>query len=329
MKYKTFSSLDNDKLPVIGFGCWSIGGEWNNIEDKQSIKAIHAALDLGVNFFDTAPVYGKGHSETIVGRALKGKDRESFFIASKCGLVWDENMHVDVNLSRDSLIKEIDRSLNRLGVDYIDVWQCHWPDVNIDLKETIEAMEEIKQMGKIRHIGLSNYSTENLKLANSYGKVASFQGLYNMLEHNPSSYHNIPLTYKAKDDILPYCEAHGMMFLPYSPLFQGLLTGSFKASGNFDKHDKRSENPKLSGESLKQFLAIVEELKIFASSIEKPLSQIAVNWLVNQKAIGPVIAGLDNEVYAKDTVASLNWELTPNMQKEIDSILNKYNLDTI
>lgn len=329
MKYKKFSRLNNEKLPVIGFGCWSIGGEWNNIEDSESIRAIHTAIDLGANFFDTAPVYGKGHSETVLGKALKGKDRSEFFIASKCGLVWGEDLHVDVDLSRESLLKEIDRSLTRLGVDYLDVWQCHWPDKDTDLKETIEAMEEIKAMGKIRFIGLSNYSLEQLKYADSFGEVASFQGLYNLLEQNPESYHNIPLDYRAKDEILPYCREHGMMYLPYSPLFQGLLTGSFKAKGNFDENDKRSENPKLLGNTLKTYLEIVDELKVFARSIDKPLSQVAINWLVNQKEVGPIIAGLDHEKYARDTVASLDWELTSEMQTVMDGILGKYDLDAL
>ncbi|UII80337.1 aldo/keto reductase [Flagellimonas sp. CMM7] len=329
MKYKKYTRLNNEALPAIGFGCWSIGGEWNNIEDSKSIRAIHTALDLGVNFFDTAPVYGKGHSETVLGKALKGSDRSKLFIASKCGLVWGEDLHVDVNLTRESLLKEIDRSLTRLGVDYLDVWQCHWPDKDTDLKETIEAMEEIKEMGKIRYIGLSNYSLEQLKYADSCGEVASFQGLYNMFEHNPDTYHGIPLTYKTKDEILPYCRENGLMYLPYSPLFQGLLTGSFKAEGNFDENDKRSENPKLLGETLLSYLKIVDDLKVFAKEIDRPLSQITINWLVAQKEVGPIIAGLDHEKYAKDTVASLEWELTAEMQQQIAEILGKYDLDKL
>jgi len=329
MKFKKFKMLNNEVLPAIGFGCWSIGGEWSNINDSESIRAIHKALELGVNFFDTAPVYGKGHSETILGEALKNKDRSDFLIASKCGLVWDNDLKVDVNLSRKSLQKEIDRSLKRLGVDYLDVWQCHWPDKNTDLKETIEAMEEIKEIGKIRFIGLSNYSLEQLKYANTCGEIATFQGLYNMLEHNPKSYHNIPLDYRTKDEILPYCREKGIMYLPYSPLFQGLLTGTFKMKGNFDADDIRSENPKLLGDTLKKYLKIVEELKIFALSIEKPLSQVAINWLVNQKEIGPIIASLDREKYAKDTVEALKWELTQEMNIQIKNILNTNDLEGI
>ncbi|MEO0898476.1 MAG: aldo/keto reductase [Bacteroidota bacterium] len=327
MKYKEFKRLPGDKLPVIGFGCWSIGGEWNNIQDSESIAAIRTAIDLGITFFDTAPVYGKGHSELILGKAIKEVKRDKLFIASKCGLVWDENLHVDVNLSRRSLKDEIDRSLERLGVSYLDLWQCHWPDPDTSLQETMEALAEIRDEGKIRYIGLSNYSYSDLEVADSFGVVSSFQGLYNMLEHNPSSYHNIPLTYKTKDEILPYCEKHGMMYLPYSPLFQGLLAGNFKAKENFDEHDKRAENPKLLGDSLAYLLRVVDDLKDFARKIDKPLAQLAINWLVNQPSVGPVIAGLNKKEHALSTVGALSWELTEEMEAEIDSILNTYELE--
>jgi len=327
MKYKEFTRMPGEKLPVIGFGCWSIGGEWNNIEDSASIRAIHTAIDLGITFFDTAPVYGKGHSETVLGKAIKGQNRTELFIASKCGLIWDESGEVTVDLSRGSLLKEIDRTLTRLGTDYIDLWQCHWPDTDTHLEDTIAAMEEIANMGKIRYIGLSNYSLSDLTLADQHGSVASFQGLYNLLEHNPSSYHNIPLSYKAQEEILPYCEKNGQMYLPYSPLFQGLLTGSFQASGNFDEQDKRAENPKLLGDSLAYLLKIVEDLKTFAGDIQKPLAQVAINWLINQPAVGPVIAGLDKKEHAESTVGALEWELTPEMEEEITRILSAYELE--
>lgn len=327
MKYKSFPKFNNEPLPVIGFGCWSIGGEWNNIEDEASIRAIQTAIDLGINFFDTAPVYGLGHSETVLGKAIKGYDRSKLLIASKCGLVWDDNNKVEVVLTRKSLHAEIDRILTRLGIDYLDLWQCHWPDKDTDLRETMEALEEIKQMGKIRSIGLSNYSLQDLKQANTVGEVASFQGLYNMLEHNPSTYHNIPLDYKTKEEILPYCEANGMFYLPYSPLMQGVLTGFFKPSGNFDENDKRTENPRLQGASLKMYLQVVEALKVFAEKIEKPLAQIALNWLVNQPAIGPVIAGLDKKEYAESALEATQWTLTTEMEGEIKNILEQYPLD--
>lgn len=325
MKFKTVPAMPDMQFSVVGFGCWGISGSdvWNNTEDGASIKTVQKAVDLGVNFFDVAPIYGMGHAEEILGQALKGR-RESVLIASKCGLVWDDQKNVTVNLTATSIHQEIDESLRRLQTDYLDLYQIHWPDPNTPIEETMSALEEIKKLGKIRHIGVSNFSLDLTRQAMAVGTVASHQGLYNMLERNPESYHNIPLDYRVADEVLPFCRENGMAFLPYSPLFQGLLTGTFKSEGNFDEHDVRAANPKLVDATFEVYFEIVEKLNNLAQEIGKPLSQIAINWLVNQPEVTSVICGAQNPQQIEENVSSVNWELTDEMLNQLDEIIAPY-----
>ncbi|MEM7113250.1 MAG: aldo/keto reductase [Chloroflexota bacterium] len=318
-------ALIEEEISAVGFGCWATGGAdvWNNTTDQGSIAAIQRAVDLGVNFFDVAPVYGLGHAETVLGQALRGR-RQKVLIATKCGLVWDEQKRVRNDLTAVSLHQEIDTSLQRLQTDYIDLYQIHWPDPNTPIAETMAALEAIKQSGKIRHIGVSNFSLALTQEAMQHGTVVSHQGLYNMLERNPDSYHNIPLAYRVEDEILPFCQQQGMAFLPYSPIFQGLLTDGFQASGNFDSNDVRSANPKLNGERFHTYFGMREALRGFAERIKRPLSQIAINWLIEQEAVTSVICGAQTVAHVAENTGSQSWQLTDDMMAEVEAILAPY-----
>jgi len=324
MKMKSVSAVDF-KFSAVGFGCWATGGGdiWNATDDDNSIDAIRRAVELGVNFFDVAPVYGLGHAAEILGKAL-GNDRQQVIIGSKCGLVWDEAGNVTNNLSPESIQQEIDDSLRRLNTDYIDIYQIHWPDPNTPIAETIGALNDIKQAGKIRHIGVSNFSIALTDEARQHGDVVSHQGLYNLLERNPTHYHNIPLDYRTDTDVLPYCTEHGLAFFPYSPLFQGLLTDHFQPQNHFDENDVRSANPKLNGELFQQYYAIREKLVAFAKDIGHPLSQVAINWMIHDPAVTSVICGAQTVEHVEQNVASVSWELTDDMLAEIDRILQPY-----
>ena len=324
MKTKKVAKID-ETFSAVGFGCWAVGGDWNNTTDQASIEAIRKAIDVGVNFFDVAPVYGFGHAEEILGKALEGR-RQRVLIGSKCGLVWDAQRNITNDLTRNNVLREIDESLRRLNTDYIDIYQLHWPDPNTPIEETMETLNSLKEAGRIRYIGVSNFSVKLTKRAMEAGTIVSHQGLYNMLERNPESYHEIPLDYRVQEEILPFCQEHGLAFFPYSPLFQGLLTGTFKASGNFDDSDMRANNPKLTGESFQSYLERVEKLKDFAQEITKPLSQIAINWLIKQEAVTSVICGAQNIHHVEENVASTEWELTDEMMKQIEEILASYQL---
>lgn len=310
---------------VIGYGCWVISGSdfWTGTGDESSIKAVQTAYDMGINFFDVAPVYGFGHAEELLGKALKGK-REKVIIASKCGLVWDDQKRITNLLSKRSILKEIDDSLRRLGTDYIDIYQMHWPDYNTPIEETMDALNQIKKEGKIRFIGASNFPIKLLNEARKYGEIVSHQCLYNMIDRNADFYHNIPLYYKTEEEIIPDCKENKTAFIPYSPLCQGLLSGTFKPGENFDEKDVRNANPELKGERLARNLQIVEELKKVAERIGKPLSQIALNWLIKNETVTTIIAGATKTAHIKDNVESAAWELDDETYKEINSILDKY-----
>jgi len=314
--------LIDEEFSVIGLGCWCMSGAnfWTGCSDEESIRIVNQAIDLGVNFFDVAPVYGFGHAEEILGRAVK-HNRHKVMIASKVGLVWDDQYRIRNCLKPESIYKEIDDSLRRLGTDYIDIYQLHWPDPETPIEETMEALVKIKESGKIRYVGVSNFSTSRTLKAMSVTTVASQQCYYNMLERNPESYHSIPLEYRTEKEILPFCKEHGQAFFPYSPLFQGLLTDGFQSAINFDKNDVRNANPQLKGDNLKKNLETVEKLRGIALRIGKPLSQMVLNWLIRNEAITSIICGVQKASEIKENVACLEWELDDETMGEINKVL--------
>ncbi|GLI54695.1 aldo/keto reductase [Propionigenium maris DSM 9537] len=261
-KYRKTGRTGDLEISAMGIGTWAFDPKgWTGTTDDESVRVLREALDMGINLIDTAPVYGLGHSERIVGKAIGGYDREDIFIATKCGLIWDEEGRVENNLSRESLLKEIDEILGRLETEYVDLLQVHWPNPAYDIKETFETLAEIKASGKARYIGVSNYSLEDLKRAEELCEITSFQGLYNMLEPNASSYHNIGLGYRSEEEILPYTGERGMIFLLYSPLMQGILAGA--GADNIDRlteGDVRRTNPVLGEEKYYRAAEEIEKI---------------------------------------------------------------------
>ncbi len=322
MIYKNVSKID-DKLSAIGLGCWNFGGDWDDHSEQTCIEIVHEAIDMGVNFFDVAPVYGHGVSETILGKALKGK-RNKAFIASKAGLVWNEKKETKNDLSKKSILEEIDVSLKRLETDYIDLYQMHWPDPSTPLEETAEALNILKKSGKIRYIGLTNYSVADILTMMSICEISSQQGLYNMFERNPKTYHTIPLAYKTEKEIFPLVKKHGQAFLPYSPMFQGLLAGRFLDGVKFSENDVRSANPKLSGVEFEEYLAAANQLKLFSKEIDKPMSQIALNWLIDKEEVTSVIGGVSSAQELANNVACTNWTLDNSMKERIELIIKPF-----
>ncbi|MGX9522520.1 aldo/keto reductase [Vibrio mediterranei] len=325
MKFKQIKDLN---ASAVGFGCWAIGGTWNNVSDQESIRAVKAAIETGINFFDVAPVYGKGHAESVLGQALKTEKREDIIIATKCGLPWsqDERKKTRKDLTKASILKEIDDSLMRLQTDYVDLYQVHWPDPNTPIAETADALAELKTQGKIRHVGVSNYSLDMTREMMEGVEVATFQGLYNLLEQNPEHYHNIPLLYRARKEALPFCHDNDLKYLPYSPLMQGLLTGTLKRSGNWDENDDRRNNPKLNGEAFEPYFNCVEELKALAQMANIPPAHLAIHWLVAQQDVGPVIAGAHTIEQVKDNAAFVQSASSSELLKQAEKIVAKWNL---
>jgi len=327
LKYKKVKKI-KEKLSALGYGCWGVSGPsfWDGTTDEDSIKTIQRAISGGINFFDVAPVYGLGHAEEVLGKAIKGS-RDKIFIATKCGLLWDDQGRTRNCLKPESIRKEIEDSLKRLGTDHVDLYQLHWPDPEVEIEETMETMVELKQEGKIRYIGLSNFSIAKAKRAMKVGEVCSMQGLYNMLERNPKSYHNIPLDYRVEKEVLPFVLENGMAFLPYSPLFQGLLAGAISDKKKFSEHDVRAANPKLNTPEFNKYYEVVVELNRLAHEIGKPLSHIAINWLIRNEAVTSVIAGAQKVEQIEQNLGAIEWDMDDGLYERIEEIISRSNLE--
>lgn len=321
MIYKKVAKI-TEEISAIGLGCWNMGGDWDSSEEKNSIKIIHSAIDRGINFFDVAPVYGWGTSETILGKALKQNGlRNHVLIASKGGLLWDKPHHTSNNLTKDSLLKEIDRTLLRLQTDHVDIYQLHWPDPNTPLEETAEALNLMKKSGKIRYVGLSNFSLHDVKKMMDYISVDCQQGLYNMLERNPSTYHGIPLDYKTEKEILPLVKENGQAYLPYSPLMQGLLAGRFLNGIDYSKNDIRSCNPKLSGAFFNIYREAALKIQDFANDIGHPMNEVSLNWLRQKEEITSIIGGASSIQQLESNINCITWNLSNDELKTLNEIL--------
>lgn len=324
MVYKKVKRIA-EEISAIGIGCWNMGGDWDSSEENTSIRMIHAAVDRGINFFDVAPVYGWGVSETILGKALKEDGlRNKVLIASKGGLLWNEKHQTQNNLSRDSLLKEIDDTLARLQTDHVDIYQMHWPDPNEPLEETAEALNIMKKAGKIRYVGLSNFSQADVEQMMEYISVDCQQGLYNMLERNPGSYHGIPLEYRTEKEVFPNVRKYGQAFLPYSPLFQGLLAGRFLDGLTISERDIRNENPKLTGEAFKVYQDGARKLKAYADEIGRPMNEMALNWLRQKEEITSIIGGASSVEQLEKNLRCISWDLTGEELEAIGKILKPF-----
>ncbi len=324
MIYKNVKNIEK-KISAIGIGCWAFSGPgvWDSYSDEKSLETLQASIDLGVNFFDVAPVYGRGYAEKVLGNAIKGYvDRDTIVIASKCGLTWDKNNPKEVfnDLSRNSILREIDESLDRLQTSYIDIYQLHWPDPKTPLEETMLTLKELKEIGKIRHIGVSNFTMEQIQNSEKYDVIDSYQGLYNLLEKNPSTYHGIPLGYRSGDEIMPYVKEKGMAFLPYSPLMQGVLCGKFKRDNNFSADDIRNENPKLVGTEFHKYYDIVEELKKYGKEINRTVLDMAFNWLVQDDKVTCVIGGASSKDQIQQNIDTIENPLSAEQIQKINEI---------
>lgn len=320
MIYKKVRMIQ-EEISAIGIGCWGFGGDWDTSDEQKAINIIHAAMDLGINLFDVAPVYGWGTSERILGKALKGGRRENVIIASKAGLTWTKPHETQNNLSKANLMREIDESLTRLQTDYIDIYQMHWPDPNTPLEETADALNELKKAGKIRYVGLSNFKQEDVEKMMTMVEVNCQQSLYNMLERNPKSYHSIPLDYRTESEVFPTLKKYGQAFLPYSPMFQGLLAGKFLDGRKFSENDIRSANPKLVGPDFELYMNTAKQVKAFAEEIGHPMNEVSVNWLRQKEEITSIIGGASSIEQLEKNVHALTWELDEEMLRRLNEII--------
>jgi len=309
-----FRQLGNSNLKVstIIFGAWAIGGwMWGGAEEKDSIEAIHASIAGGATAIDTAAVYGYGRSEEIVGKAIKGK-RAQVQLLTKYGLRWDstegehffdwsdENGEKNIyrNARKQSIILECENSLRRLQTDYIDLYQCHWRDSSTALEETMEAMNQLIKEGKIRAAGVSNFTAEDIERANKICAVASDQPPFSMVLR------------EIEKDVLPYCAAHNIGVIVYSPLQRGLLTGKFKADAKFKEGDHRSNEAHFQPENIKRTNAFLAKIKPIADAHSATLAQLVIAWTIAQPGITAAIVGARDAAQISDNLGAQKVSLS-------------------
>ncbi|MFZ0453453.1 MAG: aldo/keto reductase [Ignavibacteriaceae bacterium] len=308
------SSLEITK---IGFGAWAIGGPgyafgWGKQDDNDSIKAILKALDLGVNWIDTAAVYGTGRSEEIVSEALKQWHGEKPYIFTKCSLVWDENRNISNSYKPESIRNECENSLRRLKVDAIDLYQMHWPppDDNSLIDAAWETMARLREEGKVKWIGVSNFNLKQIEQAEKIAPVTSLQPPYSMLHRD------------VEKEILPYCRKQNIGALAYSPMASGMLTGSMtlKRVNNFPDNDWRKGSPDFTEPELSRNLHIVEKLKAIGKKYDRNPGETAIAWVLTNPAVTGAIAGARNEKQVEGVYHASEFELSIEDIKEIDEM---------
>ncbi|MGB6284697.1 MAG: aldo/keto reductase [Xanthobacteraceae bacterium] len=302
----------------IGLGTWAIGGwMWGGTDEAQSIATIRSAVERGISLIDTAPAYGFGRSEEIVGKALaEGSLRDKVQIATKVGLAWK-----DGKVFRDSrparIRKEIEDSLRRLRTDYIDLYQVHWPDLETPIAETARTLADLRRQGKIRAIGVSNYSPTQMDAFRAVASLDAVQPPYNLFER------------EIDGDVLPYAKHTALTVLSYGALCRGLLSGRMTADTKFDGDDLRKVDPKFQGQRFRQYLAAVDQLKKLAQErFGKSVLALAVRWVLDQ---GPTIAlwGARNPSQM-DPIAEIDgWHIDAATKREIDAILKRNITDPV
>ena len=296
----------------IGLGTWAIGGwMWGGTDEERSIQTICAALDRGITLIDTAPAYGQGRSEEIVGKALaRWGHRDRVVIATKVGLEWRSAGDVVRNASRDRILKELAASLRRLRTDYIDVYQVHWPDPLVPIEETAEAMHMLHARGLIRAIGVSNFSPAQMAAFQSVAPLHTAQPPYNLFER------------EAEEAVLPYCQGHGIATLTYGALCRGLLSGRMRADTRFDGDDLRRADPKFVAPLYAQYLRAVAGLQRLArESYGKSVLALAVRWVLDQPGVQIALWGARTPEQLAPLDEVMGWSLDAEGKRAIDAIL--------
>ncbi|HIC88658.1 MAG TPA: aldo/keto reductase [Anaerolineae bacterium] len=306
------------RLTTVGLGTWAIGGSgwpyaWGPQDDADSIATIRRALDLGINWIDTAPAYGLGHSEEIVGKAIAGR-RDEVVLATKCGLVWDKgSTTLSGRLKADSIRREVEASLHRLNVDVIDLYQIHWPNPDEDIEEAWSTIADLIREGKVRYGGVSNFSVEQLKRIQPIHPVASLQPPYSMLKRGIEA------------ELLPYCAANDIGVIVYSPMQTGLLTGKFTRERvkNLPDDDWRRRSPYFLEPQLSANLELVEGLRPIAERNGMTVAQLAIAWVLRRPEVTAAIVGARRPPQIEETVKAGDRALSAKDIAEIETLLRK------
>lgn len=305
------------EITPIGIGAWAMGGGnwefgWGSQDDKESIKAIKRGLDLGINWIDTAAVYGLGHSEQVVGEAIKG--REKPYIFTKCSMIWDNDRKVGHSLKADSLRRELEGSLKRLGIETIDLYQIHWPIPEEEIEEGWQTLAEFKKEGKIRHIGVSNFNVEQLKRIDKIAPVETLQPPYSLVHR------------EAEKEILPYCLQKNIGVIVYSPMASGLLSGTMTRDriekmpdDDWRKNDDAFKEPRLS-----RNLELQKLLTDIGFPHNMTAGVVAVAWTLQNPAVTGAIVGVRNTMQVEEMINAAEFRLKETEIDQINDFLAKH-----
>ena len=316
MQKVRFGKTDLEITPV-GFGAWAIGGggwaaAWGPQDDEEAVGAIRRALELGINWVDTAAVYGLGHSEELVARALKGvPDADRPYVFTKCSLVWDEGGDISNVLKEDSVKRECEQSLRRLQTDVIDLYQIHWPRPDEDIEEGWSALAELKEEGKVRHIGVSNFDVSQMERANEISPVETLQPPYNMLNRG------------VDEEILPYCGENDIGVIVYSPMRSGLLTGKMTAERvqNMPSDDWRRNADDFQEPRFSRNLELVERLTEIGERRGKSPAEVAIAWTLRHPAVTAAIVGGRRPDQVDGIIGAAEFRLSEDEIEEIETAI--------
>ncbi|MGD0181140.1 MAG: aldo/keto reductase [Terriglobales bacterium] len=320
METRQLGKSDLNITPV-GYGAWAIGGGgwqfgWGTQDDNDSVAAIHRALELGVNWIDTAAVYGLGHSEEVVARALKEWSGAKPYVFTKCGLRWDEQGNIQKNLHADSICRELEDSLRRLNVETIDLYQIHWPpeDSNSpDLEEGWSILSALQKQGKVRWIGVSNFDVKQMRRAQSIAPVTSLQPPYSLINRG------------VEEDILPYCLREEIGVIVYSPMASGLLTGAMtrERAARLPKDDWRASDPEFREPRLSRNLSLVEQLREIGKRHGRSPGEVAIAWTLRNPAVTGAIVGARTARQADGVMRAGEFQLSDKEINEIEDFFEQ------
>lgn len=304
------------QLTAVGLGTWAMGGPWQfgwgPQDDGEAVAAILAALENGINWIDTAPAYGCGHSEELVGKALKQTSQKPS-IATKCGVLCNEKREKVSCLKRESVRKECHASLERIGVETIDLYQMHWGEPDEDIEEAWAEMAKLAEQGKVRYIGVSNFSMEQIRRAQKIAPIASLQPPYSMLHR------------EVEDELLGYCAENKIGVIVYSPMQRGLLTGKFSKErfAALPSDDHRRKSPDFHDPQFTVTLQLVEKLRPIAERNGKTLAQLAISWVLRRQEVTAAIVGARRPAQIEETAEAGDWKLNAEDIERIEQLLKE------
>jgi aryl-alcohol dehydrogenase-like predicted oxidoreductase len=316
MQTRPFGNTDMEITP-IGFGSWAIGGgnwefAWGPQDEREAIAAIERAVDLGMNWIDTAAVYGLGHSEELVGQAIRGMSQKPL-VFTKCSMIWDDNRQIHRSLKAESVRRECEASLKRLGVDAIDLYQIHWPNPDDDIEEGWQALARLKEQGKIRWIGVSNFNVDQMRRAQAIAPISSLQPPYSLLNRG------------VEDEILIFCAENNIGVIVYSPMASGMLTGAMTREriANFPADDWRRRNAEYREPRLSRNLALADALKAIGERHGHSAGEVAIAWTLRHPAVTGAIVGGRNGRQVEGIIGAGDFTLSEREIREIEAFVSE------